>query len=104
MIEHGRLAGYKAGCKCLPCRCANADYEARRRRQAGTAQGRAIEARRRVRQLEREGYTKARIALLCGWTDGRAYHVTFRPGQVIRRSTLAKIRRVARFAMLEGVD
>lgn len=62
-----------------------------------------IEARRRVRQLELEGYTKPRIAYLAGWKDGRAYHVAFRPGQRIRRSTLNRILRVARFAMLEGV-
>jgi hypothetical protein len=60
-------------------------------------------ARRRVRQLELEGYPKARIAKLAGWSDGKGYHVTFRPGQSIRRRTLDRILRVARFAMLEGV-
>jgi hypothetical protein len=51
-----------------------------------------------------EGYPKSRIARLAGWPDGRAAHVTFRKGQGIMRSTLERILRVARFAMLEGVD
>jgi hypothetical protein len=51
-----------------------------------------------------EGYPKRRIARLAGWRDGRASHVTFRKGQGITRSTLERILRVARFAMLEGVD
>lgn len=28
--EHGTRRGYRAGCRCLPCRSANAVYEARR--------------------------------------------------------------------------
>lgn len=105
--RHGIRAAYKRGCRCLPCRAANAAYEAlryRRRCRGETAVSRTIEARRRVRQLEREGYTKPRIAKLAGWRDGRGYHVTFRRGQGIRRVTLGRILRLARFAMLEGVD
>lgn len=71
---------------------------------SGSAREWAIEARRRVRQLVLEGYPKSRIAKLAGWKDGRGYHVEFRKGQIIRRSTLERILRVARFAMLEGVD
>lgn len=105
---HGTRKAYRAGCSCCPCRAANAAAEAARRlrllRGSADAFDRALEARRRVRQLEIEGYPKSRIAKLAGWTDGRGYHVNFRRGQRIRRSTFARILRVARYAMLEGLD
>lgn len=103
---HGTRSRYRTGCGCLPCRVANAWYVSRyrRRRLQGLGAGRkwGVEARRLVRRLEIEGYTKARIARLAGWTDGRAYHVTFRPGQAVRWATLERLREVARDAFLEG--
>lgn len=104
---HGTRAAYKAGCVCVRCRAANTTYQVRRRLRrlrAGDSRAWALEARRRVRQLEREGYTKTRIARLCGFANPRGYQVTFKPGQRIRWGTLRRILRVARFAMLEGVD
>lgn len=105
---HGLLRTYKGGCRCFRCRVANARYENNRRqrvaRDGWTAYGWAIEARRRVRQLEIEGYPKSRIAKLAGWRDGRGYHVDIERGQMIRRTTLDRILRVAQYAMLEGVD
>lgn len=113
MIEpqHGTRARFRKGCRCRPCRAANAAYEALRVRRKlwakpgeGTPREWAVEARRRVRQLEIEGYPKSRIAKMAGWADGRGYHVDFRKVKTIRRSTFNRIVAVARFAQVEGTD
>lgn len=61
----------------------------------------AVEARRRIRQLKREGYTETRIAQMAGWQDR---HLQIGDRASVRLKTLARIRRVATFAMLEGAD
>lgn len=106
---HGTRGRYKAGCRCFRCRGAEAAYRSalrwwKRKARPGagtTGKAWAIEARRLVRRLVLEQYPKTRIARLAGWKDGRAYHVTFRPGQRIRRSTLKRIRAVADLALLD---
>jgi hypothetical protein len=60
----------------------------------------AVEARRRIRQLKLEGYTETRIAHMAGWKDR---HLQTGDRDFVRLKTLARIRRVATFAMLEGV-
>lgn len=103
--SHGQRRTYQAGCRCLPCRAAEAAYRARLR----GAQARGLptlgmlvspkQAARRIRQLKGEGYTAARIAQMAGWKDR---HVRLDRGLRIRLGTWLRIRRVARFAMLEG--
>lgn len=104
---HGTRSSYQAGCDCLPCKAAEAAYRADLRRRhlkrlpiLGALVS-PVEARRRVRQLKLEEYTVARIAQLAGWRNGR---VQLGQRERIRLSTLVRIRRVARFAMLEGAD
>lgn len=104
---HGSRSTYQGGCRCTPCRAAEASYRALLRQRH--LHGRPIlghlvsgvEARRRVRQLKLEGYTATRIAEMAGWHNG---HLQFTDRPLIRLKTLLRIRRVARFAMLEGTD
>jgi hypothetical protein len=104
---HGTRSLYQAGCRCLPCRAANAAYAAQLRarhvRDLPTL-GQLVspqQAARRVRQLKLEGYSEARIAAMAGWKNR---HLQLDRGLRIRLSTWLRIRRVARFAMLEGED
>lgn len=105
--DHGTRSRYQAGCRCLPCRAAEAGYRARlRSRQVRglPTLGMLIspkQAARRIRQLKGEGYTAARIAQLAGWKDR---HVRLDRGLRIRLATHVRIRRVAVYAMLEGDD
>jgi hypothetical protein len=104
---HGTRACYQRGCPCTPCKAAEAAYRAdlRLKRLKGLpilgALVSPVEARRRVRQLTGEGYTKARVAAMAGWQNG---HLQFGAHQRIRLATLLRIRRVAIFAMLEGAE
>lgn len=112
--RHGERRTYQAGCTsgpdgtaCTLCRAAEAAYRATLRQKhlkglpvLGVLVS-PVEARRRVRQLKLEGYTVARIADMAGWRNG---HVQFGSRERIRLLTLLRIRRVAAFAMLEGVD
>lgn len=106
-MSHGIRAIYQKGCRCLLCRSAEASYRAALRRRhlrqlpiLGTLIS-PVEARRRIRQLRNEGYTKDRIAQMAGWRDG---HLRCATSDRIRLATLVRIRRVARFAMLEGAE
>lgn len=80
---HGTRIRYSGGCRCLPCRAANANYETARAaaRRAGQSNRivHASPARRHLRSLSRSGVgykTVARIAgvgksILCGVKTGR---------------------------------
>lgn len=103
--DHGTRARYQRGCTCTPCKAAEAAYRANLRVKhlkglpvLGVLVS-PVEARRRVRQLTGEGYTKARVAAMAGWQNG---HLQFGAHERIRLATLLRIRRVAIFAMLEG--
>lgn len=106
-MTHGARASYQAGCKCLLCKAAEAAYRSslRLRKAKGLpllgSLVSAVEARRRIRQFKREGYSKRRIAHMAGWKNG---HIQVGGRQRMRLRTLARIRRVASFAMLEGAE
>lgn len=101
----GMRSSYQAGCRCVPCRAAEAIYRAklRKRKAKGLpllgALISPVEARRRIRQLKGEGYTKARIADMAGWKNR---HVQLGRQQRLRLATVLRIREIAKFAMLEG--
>lgn len=69
---HGTRAAYLAGCTCLPCRAANAQYQAERRRRLAQGQelhGQAIpghDTARLIRALRAEGFSAARLGALLG--------------------------------------
>lgn len=77
VTEHGARKAYQAGCRCLPCRSANAAYSACRR--AKLREGRPIlgskqdglETARQLRCLIGEGYSSGVLMALIGlrpWT------------------------------------
>jgi hypothetical protein len=113
--SHGQRRTYQAGCRCTPCKAAEAVYRSilRLRKAKGLPPvGKvvsAIEARRRIRQLLREGYTRARLAEMLGRRNGKLppvlSNMTVDPRHVgIRIRTLLRIRRIAAEAMLEGTQ
>lgn len=109
MLNHGTRRTYqREHCRCTLCRAAEATYRSNLRLRKAKGQPilgmlvSAVEARRRVRQMKREGYPETRIAAMAGWRDRRARHVQL--SKSIRVSTLQKIQRVAVFAMLEGAS
>jgi len=69
---HGRRSTYWRGCRCLACRAANAEYQARRR--AHLARGRALpgvavqghDTARLIRSLLAEGFPARRLGPLVG--------------------------------------
>lgn len=106
MPDHGTRAQYRAGCRCLRCRAANAAYVAayRRRRRAPRPLLRTIispvEARRRIRQLLTEGFSKSDIARRLGLKN-RAPRL--HPAGITLAKAL-KIRRLCRQLLIEGFD
>lgn len=69
---HGTRANYKAGCRCLACRSANAAYEATRARARASGKpspGQAVQSykvRRCLRSLLAEGFTLQALAVRVG--------------------------------------
>lgn len=98
---------YRSGCRCLPCRAANADYE--RHRLLAHQRGRpllgtlvpAADAARKVRQLQIEGITKAAIARALGLKHPILQLHTGPDAKATRRLVL-KIQRFWRLKMAEG--
>lgn len=70
--DHGTRACYRAGCRCLTCRAANATYQQARRTSRATGRLTAqcrVDARPvwdAVRWLLREGYSRSALARLLG--------------------------------------
>lgn len=103
-MTHGLRSTYKAGCVCLPCRAAEATYRAGVRAQH--RQGRpplgsrisAVEARRLIRSLQAEGFTRRQMAQQA--YGERSHNVlTVRSAVTVRR--LLQIRRLARLKLSE---
>jgi hypothetical protein len=91
-MTHGTRASYQAtGCGCLPCRAANAAYQAQYRRFAAVGRRplrslvKATLLRRLLSQLTIEGYTEAQIARRLGLHDPR---LTRETAQVTLRKVL----------------
>lgn len=72
VLEHATRAMYQAGCRCLRCRAAEAQYRQQLRGLIARGQlprGRRVPAGwvwRRVRALEAEGYSREQIAAALG--------------------------------------
>lgn len=103
---HGTRARYRRGCRCLPCRSANAIYQQRYRlaRQHGRrplgARISAVETWRRIRQLKAERLTQAEIARRLGLKRPLLQLDT----DVVTLRNAIKIRRLHRQLILEGAD
>ena len=93
---HGTRTVYKRGCRCLPCRAANAAYA--RGWYRSTQQGRlllgarcsAVEAWHLLRWLKREGMTAQRLGYEFGIQAVRCR------GRQVTWRTLLKLRRLVR--------
>lgn len=102
--SHGTRTRYQRGCRCLPCRSANATYEAeyRDRKRRGLplpgALVRAVDTWRYIRVLRREYDTESSLAHRLGYADR---HIQI--GRVlIRHETAAKIRRIYDIDIMEA--
>lgn len=91
MKHSGTALQYWRGCRCLPCRAAVARYwqHAQAQRRCGVRRWiRAAVAHRLLSRLEREGWTRGRVALALGnrWP-------TLKLGaQWVRAQTVTKLR------------
>lgn len=103
--EHATRYTYQKGCRCLPCRASNANYQARlrqihreERRPLGAYQT-AQDAARLVRSLLLERYTKRALATKAGL---ERHTLKLKPSQRVRLSTVLRVRHAYR--MLIGPD
>lgn len=94
---HGTRAKYMAGCSCLPCRAANANYISARK--MALAQGRGNDlispyhAREHVLALQKRGLGTRRIAQVAG-LDRSTIQKVLRNAEQIRRQVSDQIRAV----------
>lgn len=98
VLEHAKRATYQAGCRCLPCRTANADYQARYRRRLAEGKpmlGSVISGHstaQRVRSLLGEGYGGRSLARLLGLS-----HMSVWRHQTSCRATIRVAVKIGRF-------
>jgi len=103
---HGTRVKYKAGCRCLMCRAANARYEASRAkaRAAGDWNGlvSAEEARRHILALSKKGVGRRAIAEASDLTDKVVARIRSGEQKLIRNSTNTRILAVSKDALSGG--
>jgi hypothetical protein len=107
---HGTRGTYKAGCRCTPCRAANAAYWSAWRAQRLTGRAplgslvSAVEAQRLIRQLLGERFAKTTLARALG----QASHLRrLQTAELITLRTALRVRRFYRLAVGEtrhGLD
>lgn len=101
---HGTRNEYRAGCRCTPCRAANAEYWQRwylahkAQKPLLGSRVRAVEAQRLLRLILRERYQKGRLAQALG-----RHHDLARLSQqsMISLRTFLKVRRFYRTYVLD---
>lgn len=107
MREHGTRALYQRGCRCLPCRSANARYwtQWRQQRQAGIVPLGAIVSAARchieLRALRGEYQTAAALGTALGWHRNTE---RVRQARRIRLRTALKVHRLFRQASFVWVE
>lgn len=108
-MTHGTRGCYvHHECRCLLCRAAEADYKGRLR--VAQAKGKlvpgrrvsAVEARRIIRQLKSEGFTKGEIAWALGRQTNR--RAVARKQSTITVGRFLAIRKLFRERVLHGQD
>ncbi len=100
---HGTRASYRAGCRCTPCKAANATYQAIRRARLARSKrllGQRVPAApawRLVAALIREGFTRGQIAQLMGC---RRPILELNP-ETVELASLAKLKQIYRVRYLQ---
>jgi hypothetical protein len=92
--RHGTSAGYNAHYKtdldpCEPCKAAKARYEKRRRHDTHLGAARTVPSlgcQRRVRALQRLGWSLSAIAQEAGWNSPQALQYVMRSNSIYRES------------------
>ena len=103
---HGMRIKYAGGCRCLPCRVANARYEAERRiaRRSGDWDGLvpAERAREHLFHLSSLGVGRRTVADVCGVPSGILSWIRSRRRTTIRKRTERRILSVTAAAVSDG--
>lgn len=104
---HGTRARYQAGCRCTPCRAAEATYRAGLRQRHLKhlpilgATCTASEAWARIRVLKQEGFQARQVT---HWKDGHWPLRRLTPQTRIRLATLIRLRRVCQAYLIQDAD
>lgn len=102
--EHGHRTTYQYGCRCTPCRAANASYEAEYRLRKARhepilgATINASETWRQLRLLTTEYETEAALSRRLGLRSGR-----LRYGQRVTVRTARRVQRLYTYDILAGL-
>lgn len=105
-MTHGTRRDYQRGCRCTPCRAAEAAYRSslRRLRASGKqplgAKVSAVDTWRKIRQFKSEQFTQAEIARRLGLQSPQLQFDRKR----ITLATSLKVARFYRLVILEGQD
>ncbi len=103
---HGTRTKYKAGCRCLPCRAANARYESERSRAraAGDWNGlvSATAARKHIFRLSKQGVGRAAIAAASDIAPSIISRIKSGESTQIRKRTEDKLLAVSGRAVSDG--
>ena len=105
-IAHGTRLKYKAGCRCLRCRAANARYEADRiqARAAGSWNGlvAAEASRRHILRLSRQGVGRRAIAAASDVAERTISRIRSGKQSKLRKSTEERILAISNQALSDG--
>lgn len=103
---HGTRLKYKAGCRCLPCRAANASYEASRARARASGDWNGLvpanKAREHVITLSRKGVGRRAIAAASDVSEKVLSRIRSGAQQQIRKRTETSILSVSKEAVSDG--
>lgn len=109
-MPHGTRSCYQRGCRCLPCKAAEAAYRSQLRRQQTRARRPlgalipASEAWARIRVLTQEGFSQRRMSRELGSAHGHAPVRAFTPATRIRLLTLLRLRAACARYLIPDTD
>lgn len=103
---HGTRVKYKAGCRCLLCRAANANYESSRAQARATGDWNGLvpagSARKHILALSKKGVGRRAIAAASDLSDKVISRIRSGEQQRIRRRTETRILAVSKEAVSDG--
>ncbi len=103
---HGTRVKYKAGCRCLACRAANARYEAARNRASSTGNWNGLvsaeAARKHILKLSKQGVGRRAIAAASDIAEKVIFRIRSGRQSKVRKSTEDRILAVSNQALSDG--